>query len=730
MAGIVNELEIVSIQVLSMINGQELKIQLSWRLNRGMPCSYVGSYQVSLYEDGEQIACSEQKDEAGCCSQSVMFQGIEKKDAFYEISIGVPAEAGGTVSEKCPVILDTYKNVRGKYDGKRLLVTWDRQSALMGEGICSIHTNQGMSILKKVDTYASCLVEDSFYLREDEWFTVTLFSVNHISRGPNSESLIFYGGPITCTELDYKKAEDRKIGIEAVIDYDMPCQEFRVRIVSGESIFYTQEPISIIKDEYGNRLYFEIEEEKIPLEVLQKCRLKIDYVQKAAVSEVFGESGGACLARPNVSADAASAGKITMSWELPCQTVPSGYLVTDGETTWRTAQNTFDKVCGEGNRFCVAALFCGESGEYRGAFSQSVDGFRTGYYPIRDDSGKLGIHFKKLGFSEDKISLEIDERVFQNLEKTEFKNGGISIAGEAGHYVLEIETGTATKREDYRAFLNDVQLELTPGGFYLLTGILSRTLCQEYEDSTYFLCGYDPEKRCADVRPGMILQADIQSYLFQPELYKERMTDGQTANEQGFIPACCLRYEPIWDEAEGHLVFNRFIDGIARHMNLPETSGIGVTEAGGIGDLSVPDLRQPYFSILYPEEMSLSHMAHSMYLSDNVALLAADSYGKLHAEIDLVAEHPEEYLSLEVPAVIFRGRSVLSLLMEVNVNGQNKEVPVGTTMRQVLDRIGVRPHESVTLCRRDGEGILRPVFWNWVKGADAIPLMPGDCIVC
>lgn len=721
MPSVVNKIDITYVQTTAAEEGKGVRLEITWKLNKGMSCSYAGDYIASLYADGERRATAGFTDDLGRCRQILVFQEEKKKNAFYEISLGIPKEAGGIVSDPVCVLLDTYENVKGEYDGKRMFITWDRQADSIAEGVCRITTGHGASFLRKIEPYAWCLVDEAFYMREDDWFTATLYPLNQNMQGPGSQSLTFYGGTVKCTGVEHCLGSNGKICIDVQIEQDMPCEEYQMVISDGRTDLYAQNA----KPE-KSKLSMELDTAVIAYASLGRYQLKIYPVSARAVSKT--EKEGISLAVPKVDVKRIAPEMVKAKLDMPRVEAFLEYEVLCGEQILRTTEGQCEIHCKEGETLRAAAVFYHKNGRYRGSYSEPSDGFQRGYYPLVDGSGKLCIRLLDKQAFQGKIRIAIHEKLFQTEKAVDLVKGPAALKGEGQSYILEVDAGMIMPREDYRLFIQKIRDDMTPEGFYLLTELLFRTLPQKYEDSMYFLCGYEPERRCVDVRPGTIVQADIQSYLFLP-LENRNVRNGlELGNEQGFTASCSMRYRPVLNEA-GYLVFNGFLEQIAGYMNVTETGQENIIEAAGIGDLSLPALRQPYFSILYPLEMQPSHLVHSMYLSDNVAMLASENYGKIQDTVDFIIEHPAVRAELDISAVIFRGRSMLSLLIEVEVNGKQRSVPVGTTMGQLVSQMGVLLNPKIEMYRRSEQGTEVPVFWSWMKGAEHLPLAPGDRLV-
>jgi hypothetical protein len=118
----------------------------------------------------------------------------------------------------------------------------------------------------------------------------------------------------------------------------------------------------------------------------------------------------------------------------------------------------------------------------------------------------------------------------------------------------------------------------------------------------------------------------------------------------------------------------------------PRNVGSAKTGAGGVIDLHQPGYQKPYYRLFYPNRIPQSDSSGSVGTVQNVTLIAADTLSAL-------GEATEEYLSkqtiapkTDVAAFYFRGRATVIPEIAVLVNGHPVYAPVGTTVRQLLDR--------------------------------------------
>ena len=195
-------------------------------------------------------------------------------------------------------------------------------------------------------------------------------------------------------------------------------------------------------------------------------------------------------------------------------------------------------------------------------------------------------------------------------------------------------------------------------------------------------------------------------------------------NVDGFVWANTAECEITYRENGDFLEFNSFAAEMLKSADSSLTlENTQVMYAAGIEDLLRPALRQPYFRMMYPMDMPQQDTAPP-FPSNNVILMAADNYGKILKACEDIKEKPENINYLSIPVVVFRGRGMLTLMMEIYINERKVHVPVGSSIEQALSRCGVSSVQKVRLYRRGYDGAMLPVFGE----IEGIGLISGDRI--
>ena len=131
----------------------------------------------------------------------------------------------------------------------------------------------------------------------------------------------------------------------------------------------------------------------------------------------------------------------------------------------------------------------------------------------------------------------------------------------------------------------------------------------------------------------------------------------------------------------------------------------GATEAA---DLFFPDFRQPFYRLFFPPSLQETTPPAQPLTAQQFTLAAAGTWPAISSA------NPWPSPAQGVKVAYFRGRAVVKLAIRVVVNGVEEVVPIGTTVGNVLDRLGRRPPSTsvglrgVTLERSLGPAVFNP----------------------
>jgi hypothetical protein len=290
----------------------------------------------------------------------------------------------------------------------------------------------------------------------------------------------------------------------------------------------------------------------------------------------------------------------------------------------------------------------------------------------------------------------------------------------------------------------------TPWGIWVLQQAIARVMPQTFAETLFYAYGLLPTGQSADLRPGMILRVAYAAFdtpATKPPVWST-----------GYAGAAAVDYElGDYFDSGGRtwlVGFDAFVAWLASNSIVtvpdpqtmaPPPSGPAYSESGAAeaADLFFPDFRQPFYRLFFPSSLQPTTPPAQQLTAQQFTIAAAGTWP--------VISSAKAWPSQGVKVAYFRGRAVVKLAIRVVVNGVEEVVPIGTTVGNVLDRLGRRPPSTsvglrgVTLERSLGPAVFDPsvpydagggyrVRLDWdpllVVGAPydatSLPLLHGD----
>ncbi|WP_186456976.1 hypothetical protein [Sphingomonas suaedae] len=306
----------------------------------------------------------------------------------------------------------------------------------------------------------------------------------------------------------------------------------------------------------------------------------------------------------------------------------------------------------------------------------------------------------------------------------------------------------------YRGFLTALQQAgASPVSIATVQEAIARAMPQTFAETLLYSYGADFARGCFDLRPGMVLRAEYESY----------QSLGAVPDSQylsGFVTTGVAEYAiSSYSNGGNWLVgLDAFLAGLtaANGVNVnpvPPSQGKAYG-GGGILDLFFTQFAQPFVRLVYAQDLLANNSTGSAILQRNPVLIAATSLTDLEGATDALrlGDPPGG----AVASVYLRGRVAFSAAIEVFVDGVGERVAIGTTLGNLLAARASRPPiaglplTGVRLTRPTGTAILAggttgsygpgeglDVRFDWTGGhAYAptsdwldLPLLHGDRIV-
>jgi hypothetical protein len=300
-------------------------------------------------------------------------------------------------------------------------------------------------------------------------------------------------------------------------------------------------------------------------------------------------------------------------------------------------------------------------------------------------------------------------------------------------------------------------LTATPLGIRTLQDAIARAMPQTFVETLYYAYGFSAGDAIVDLRPGTLLRAEYESY----QLPAAHSPDADFLD--GFVASGTAQYEVMSFTSSGSWLagLDAFLAQVAAAQGFsvqampPDANGRSFG-GGGLVDAFFPQFLKPYCRLVYPTSILLQSSIGSPFAYDNPVLLAAATLADLETATRNLRDGTLPGGS--VASFYFRGRTTLTALIRVLVDGESRVVPLGTTVGNLLEALGSRPPlaglavRGLSLTRPRGAAISDaavgqngylvgdglPVRLDWASGGTAygavndwldLPLLGGDQLV-
>ncbi len=321
----------------------------------------------------------------------------------------------------------------------------------------------------------------------------------------------------------------------------------------------------------------------------------------------------------------------------------------------------------------------------------------TGPYHVFDatHTGAFSLAVDPVLFSSTTASFSVQNALFQLVLNPAQAGPAHPLMGafavQAGIWTFDGSDLRATVRTAFDDILNQIEAQegkgLIAGASTIVRAALAVGLPATFAESLYFSYGLvrqaSPSAQTyVDITPGMRLRVESQVSQF----VAPAGTQGGTPNSplsNGFVPGSQAVYNVV--ELAGpsgttQVGIDAFLAGATVPVVAPNQGG-----AGGVIDLQSPSLRGRHLRLCYPTTMPSSDSVGSADPRQNVALIWANDLATL------ALSTAAYYQGTSAGALFFRGRTVAVPEIACLVNGAPIHVPVGTTVRQVLQQRGALP---------------------------------------
>ena len=256
----------------------------------------------------------------------------------------------------------------------------------------------------------------------------------------------------------------------------------------------------------------------------------------------------------------------------------------------------------------------------------------------------------------------------------------ITIASSIWKGLSSNKIRTTDVQTPYLAFLEKLETTsfFNAWGIYKVQEAIARYMPQNYAEILYYNYGLDITTKSIDIRPGTILRIIPSNFMVVPGTSRGLNTYDYL---DGYVNNAPLDYDVnTFKDATGTylLGFDAFLTELVKEDVL-EVRGTQATSGNVSGMASGADLyastfKNPFYKLFFPTNLLSPTGAGSTNPSDQFNISSATSIKNM-----------QDVTSGALTNFYFRGRSLVKICIKVVVNGNEKVVPVGTTVSNILD---------------------------------------------
>jgi hypothetical protein len=254
-------------------------------------------------------------------------------------------------------------------------------------------------------------------------------------------------------------------------------------------------------------------------------------------------------------------------------------------------------------------------------------------------------------------------------------------------WTFTAEAVRADLSKAYNTFLGELESsKATAFGIQTVQAAIARAMPQTFAETLLYSYGFTGNSGFADLRPGMVLRVEYESY--------QTMGAG-TPELNGFITSAVAQYQITRSAktADGFTALDAFI-GLLTGLGGTKVVQPTVTSrkqagGGGLIDSGYPLMQQSFLRLIYPPSFPSTAQPGTPYPELNAVLIAASKLSELETATQNIRKgNPVDN---KVGVLYFRGRTTLAPQIRVWVNDVEQYVPVGTTVGQILAQRAMDP---------------------------------------
>ena len=285
---------------------------------------------------------------------------------------------------------------------------------------------------------------------------------------------------------------------------------------------------------------------------------------------------------------------------------------------------------------------------------------------------------------------------------------------------LTINGAAMGLEEAYRSFLaNLATLEsqsgkVLPGAVPLIKARIAERVPMSLDRSLFYHYGFEPSQGFVDLLAGMRLRVDYQN--FQELPVRSGVTTKGFAGSGSSYYSINSYLQPVTNGLPIPLLG---FDAFTTKLQLGIGADASKDGGGGILDFQKVGFRQPYYRLFYPSQFAGPGVPSGV--ERVITIVGAANSAELQAATQQYLDNNGVINTTNIRvSCFFRGRVVVVPEIAVLVQEQPVYVPVGTTVRQLIERYAGMPACFASQDLRQFQGTLRPRRLVH-EGVDSVP---------
>lgn len=710
------------------------KLTLGWNLEQSPGQPYTGDIFLLWFEDGECQITKKVKLTEGCATRGTVV-GLIRKPAT-EVSVKLccsenPDEAKSFVAVNVPQ--HSYDQMKAVYDGHTVEVTWSPLPDTSGSGQLTLNSSDKTWPLEtKITPGAKSVVLGPSFNKPngDAVWTVSarpcLHGAGWVSLGVSSPGVDIYAGVAVIKSVDVDVDQSSltvKYTLPESIKESIETARVFFSIRGGANEYYkttAYPPTPQGTEGIYTQQFLLPNDSRFLLQRLSQLELSISHGGPDSESTGLGSENSISLESPTIVPSIDADGKAGLRWA--CSGPEDGFEVVVNDLAPENSneyEKKYDLQQVMDQTVRVAALH--GPLQARGPYSRAVPFLQPGFYADFSDPNKPGL-LRYMRRASGISTIALHGKLFEEDSSASLEDGPFNVEKVGTGYELNIDFTkdfTLEKLNDLIAKL--FVSKIIPVAYYRLRNLITRLCPLEGKLVLPYYCAAERNGMRLDLRPGFLLKIETAHYVKQGNQV--------SSDNNGFVRGATSEYSvTLATNAQNNTALE--MDSLFEYI-CGVWGATGVTNnypypVSGLMDFFSSPLRSAYYRLRYPTAFCDNSTPEELNFSKNICLVAIRPDEKM----------PNELNNRAVPCLLLRGRTSVTVHIQVMVNNTPVYVALGTTLGSLLQRYAANP-DSVKMYRRtglekNGQTDCLPVYLGEAARekvfTDALVLLSGDKI--